>query len=445
MKILILTQNHPYKNNGTVALDLYNQLKELEGNKVKMIVSAWDKYPDKNIIPIDTKYPKFLVGILRIPIRLFNKLGKIFFGYKVRNEPKGYTHPFNNVKTHPEYCVQGIDQTITTVKTKYILRKAGFKPDTIIVFFKPPFVSFKNLYELFKLTGADIYLYLMDMAPITGGCHYAWNCDGYTKECGNCPALYSNDQNDQTNANYRYKKMYIEKSNIFPIAATEWQFKQLNRSSLFKNTKKGKVLLSIDENKYCPSDKIKARQELGLPIEKKIIFFGAFYVDDKRKGFRELAEALNILSREILDQSMIHLSIAGYNNDNSNDLLPFSYTTLGYLEVNDLPKAFQAADFFVCPSVEDSGPMMVNQSIMCGTPVVSFEMGVALDLVITGETGYRAKLKDAEDLARGIQYLLQLGEQEYLKVSKNCRDLGLKLCHPTIQAATFMQLFEGNK
>jgi glycosyltransferase involved in cell wall biosynthesis len=434
MKILILTQNHPYENSGIVALDLYEGLKCIEGNEVKIVVSVWDKYADKNIIPIETNFHAYQHRIFNIPRRIFNKLVKIFFRHKINND--------SQVKTNQDYCVQGVDQTITSFKTKKILKRAGFKPDAIIILFKPLYTSFKNQYELFKLTGASIFLYLMDMAPLTGGCHYAWDCLGYTKECGSCPALYSNNQNDQTHVNYMFKKRYIERANIFPVAATEWQFKQLNKSSLFKDKRKFKVLLSINENQYFPANKTKARHELGLPFDKKIIFFGAFYVDDKRKGFFYLIEALNYLVQKLKDTSMIHLAIAGNNNPDLKDSLPFTHTFLGCLNHNTLPTAFQSADVFVSPSIEDSGPMMVNQSIMCGTPVVAFEMGVALDLVHNGETGYRAKLKDSKDLADGIKKMLDLENSMYIKMSHNCREFGLKLCHPKEQAIKFMGLFK---
>lgn len=280
------------------------------------------------------------------------------------------------------------------------------------------------------------------MAPMTGLCHYAWDCIGYTKECGSCPALYSKNHNDQSRVNYTFKKMYIDKTEIIPVAATEWQFKQLYSSSLYKDKRKFKVLLSIDEKQYCPANKTKARQELGLPNDKKIIFFRAGSASEKRKGFKKLIETLNILSEKMEDSSIIHLAIAGKTRVNLKGMLPFSCTLLGYLDHNTLPKAFQAADVFVSPSIEDSGPMMVNQSIMCGTPVVAFEMGVVLDLVITGQTGYRAKLKDNADLAKGLKYILKLNEQEYKKMSENCRALGLELCHLQKQAEKYIKILE---
>jgi glycosyltransferase involved in cell wall biosynthesis len=85
--------------------------------------------------------------------------------------------------------------------------------------------------------------------------------------------------------------------------------------------------------------------------------------------------------------------------------------------------------------------MMINESIMCGTPVVSFDMGVAADLVHSRKTGYRAELKNSADLARGIRQLLDLPPEEARKMSEACRRLGFQLCHPTVQVESFMNLF----
>ena len=77
--------------------------------------------------------------------------------------------------------------------------------------------------------------------------------------------------------------------------------------------------------------------------------------------------------------------------------------------------------------------MMINQSIMSGTPVVAFEMGVALDLVISGKTGYLAKLQDIRELSSGISKILYLNELDYKKMCENCRNIALKECGPDIK------------
>ena len=70
-------------------------------------------------------------------------------------------------------------------------------------------------------------------------------------------------------------------------------------------------------------------------------------------------------------------------------------------------------------SIEDAGPMMVSEALACGTPVVGFDMGVVNNMVISGYNGYKAKLKDSEDLANGIMKIFQLSSENYKTYSSN--------------------------
>jgi len=428
MKILILTASNPTKTAGIVALDLQKALSAVNNNEVRILAKVYDKYTDKNIIAFDSWFTHYKNLILRKSKNLFvNKL-------KLLKSSKN--------KTDRDYSVQDYDQTVTYYSTQVILKKANFTPDVILVLFMPKFLSFKNLYELNYMTNAPIFLYMMDMAPMTGGCHYAWDCNGYLDTCGNCPALYSTQENDQSRKNWEFKKGYVEKTNITAIAGTEWQYRQLLRSSLYKNVRKEKVILGVSPETFKPGDKSAARKALGIPMDKKILFFGATGITQKRKGLNQLTSALRKLKNDIDAPSNIHLVIAARVKADLFEDLPFNNTFLGFLDHISLATAFQAADIFICPSIEDSGPMMINQSIMCGTPVVAFEMGAALDLVITGKTGYRARLGDSHDLAIGIKSILDLGEQEYRKMSKNCRELAISICDKTKQAEVFMKIYE---
>jgi glycosyltransferase involved in cell wall biosynthesis len=429
MKILIITSPNPYKTAGIAALDLYKGLIALNSHQVKMLVKAWGKYSDKNIISFETT----LTNILK---RIFQKLRGQFVKLNVLSDKK--------IPSDAKYSIQDYNQTITYYSTKSILKKVDYIPDVILVLFMQEFISYRNLFELNSITHAPIFLYLMDMAPITGGCHYAWDCKGYLNNCGNCPAMYSSVLNDQSRINWLFKKEHIQKTNIKTIAASEYQYRQLIQSSLFKEKPNHKILLGIDGNIFRIGDKKQARASLNLPFNMKIIFFGAMGFSAKRKGYDELIKALRIFKDEIFDTSIIHLAIAGNATEELKAHLPFDYSLLGYLTHKDLALAFQAADLFLCTSIEDSGPMMINQSIMCGTPVVAFEMGVALDLVITGKTGYRAKLKDCIDLANGIEYILKLDDNEYNTIRDNCKKIGFELLQTRKQASSFMQLINNS-
>jgi glycosyltransferase involved in cell wall biosynthesis len=277
------------------------------------------------------------------------------------------------------------------------------------------------------------------MAPFTGGCHYAWECKGYQNSCGSCPGLFSSDPSDISNKNLNFKKGYLDRINLEVIAGSEWQLLQARASTLFKNKRIHKMLIPIDPIVFKPVDKQKIRHRLNIPADRKILFFGAVGLAERRKGMHFLIESLHRL-KELMKSSdheladKILLLIAGQEFDAMTESLPFEYTYMGYLNSgSQLAEAYQAADVFICPSIEDSGPMMVNQSIMSGTPVVSFNMGVSVDLVRTGETGYLAQLKDSNDMAMGLFRILKLAPDDYNRMSFKCREVAMRLFSPEVR------------
>ena len=90
-----------------------------------------------------------------------------------------------------------------------------------------------------------------------------------------------------------------------------------------------------------------------------------------------------------------------------------------------LIQLYQMADVYVCATLADAGPMMVNQALLCGCPVVAFPVGVSVELVQTGQTGYLAKYGDSADLAKGVDVILSLAQKEWNEMSANCRKLGV--------------------
>lgn len=357
---------------------------------------------------------------------------------------RNLTKVWLKIKSNQNYLFQ--NQQITAISTKKLSEMLhSFKPDIIIAHSLTYFLTVKQLSELQKLTGAPILWYLMDMAPLTGGCHYAWDCVRYTQSCGQCPALYSINEHDLSGRVCNNKINTIEQMDLTVVAASSWLYQQAHHAAVFKNKRVEQILLAVDPDVFKPGSKDFYRQKLGLPTDKKIIFFGCQKTHDRRKGMSYLLEALKLVATSSGQlKNSIHVAVAG----DSEELDPmlaslFPFTSLGYLKGDDvLASAYAASDVFVCPSIEDSGPMMINESIMCGTPVVSFEMGIAPDLVLTGKTGYRAELKNSADLARGIQAILDLSPEESRSMSESCRQLGIQLFNPIVQTDSFTRLFD---
>jgi glycosyltransferase involved in cell wall biosynthesis len=65
--------------------------------------------------------------------------------------------------------------------------------------------------------------------------------------------------------------------------------------------------------------------------------------------------------------------------------------------------------------------MMVNEALLCGIPVVSFDIGIALDVVIDDVTGFRVPIRESEKLAYGIMKVLNLSDDKYEQMAADCR------------------------
>jgi glycosyltransferase involved in cell wall biosynthesis len=188
--------------------------------------------------------------------------------------------------------------------------------------------------------------------------------------------------------------------------------KRVRQSSLFRDHRVELIPYPIDTTIFRPFNQRTARDLMQIPEDRKILFFGATYLEDRRKGMKQLIEAMAKLAVLIeagtkIKRDDVFLLIAGLNGKALLEQLPFAGKYVGHL--NDditLALAYQAADVFVCPSIEDAGPLMIPEAMLCGAPVVAFDAGGAPDLLETMKTGYLARLADPEDLAKGIYALL---------------------------------------
>lgn len=356
-------------------------------------------------------------------------------GFIHRKLSLGLGEKFHRIR---KYCFYDIDHSSSYSYANSIVNQLSFEPNVIILHWVTGFISSKEIYRLQKITGAKLFWYLMDMAPMTGGCHYAWNCNHFQNLCESCPAI---DPSTIASRNFSHKSRWLNQADITIISGSSHLHNQVKQSGLFQKKISKLILLGINSEIFKPAKDSSIKESLNIPEQNRVIFFGAEHEDDKRKGISYLKEAIIHLTKENdVDLSKIVFMIAGKNRRKLD--LGISEIHLGYLESeNELARAYQIADLFVCPSVEDSGPMMINQSIMCGTPVVSFDMGVAKDLVVHEKTGYKVPLYDTKAMANSIMHFLQLDDTKQQIMSANCRELGLEKTSSEVQAKFFIDLF----
>lgn len=163
---------------------------------------------------------------------------------------------------------------------------------------------------------------------------------------------------------------------------------------------------------------IDARNSLGLPEDRKIfLFFGQI---KKVKGLDILLKALLEVSKK--DPSVL-LVIAGkvWKDDYSEyekiideyGLKQYVEQRIGFIEDEDVPNYFGAADVIVLPyrKIYNSGVLIKSMSL--GTPVVASDFGPFSEFVDHGKNGFLFKAGDVKSLSE--QLILALSDNTDLK------------------------------
>jgi glycosyltransferase involved in cell wall biosynthesis len=102
---------------------------------------------------------------------------------------------------------------------------------------------------------------------------------------------------------------------------------------------------------------------------------------------------------------------------------------------------YSAADAVVVPSRQDNLPNCGVEAHACGTPVVAFDVCGLPDIVEHGKTGYLAKPYDTEDLARGIQWVLDDAERRTMLGTQSRQTAVARFSFPVV-AEQYLQVYK---
>jgi glycosyltransferase involved in cell wall biosynthesis len=263
---------------------------------------------------------------------------------------------------------------------------------------------------------------LHDMWAFTGGCHYSGECDRYTKSCGTCPLLATRKDWDLSCWVWQRKAKAWRDLNLTIVTPSSWLAKCASSSSLFQDLRIEVIPNGLDTQSYRSINQRVARQLLNLPQDKQLVLFGALEAtSDRRKGFHLLQAALQELSKSGW-KDKLEAVIFGASQPQSPPDLGLIAHYLGHLS-DDLSLAvvYSAADVMVVPSFQEAFGQTASESLACGTPVVAFNATGLKDIVDHQFNGYLAKPYEAEDLAKGIAWVLE-NPDRYQKLSHRARE-----------------------
>ena len=290
-------------------------------------------------------------------------------------------------------------------------RARSAKWDLVLVHWSGGFVRPETVREIAQALGARVALWQVDMAHATGGCHSNLGCQKYQTGCGACPLLSSSDPQDISSVQAARRAQLWKELDVAILAPSGWSARQAKESFTLGGRELRTFPIPLDLAVLRPADMLSARQALGLPIEGRIVLVRALDPGLVYKGFGLFLEAL----KQLDDQGVaLHVAVIGDRGFLPGGFRHVTFTELGPQRGDAaLARAYQAADFFVSPSTNETGPMMAGEAMACGRPLIAFPIGIAPDLVEQDRNGTLVEpVGDVAALAAAIRAYAELPAAE---------------------------------
>lgn len=346
-----------------------------------------------NHVPSSFTYYKNLPKTSRL-IKIKNKLKKIISNFFFSEKEQNKKMVLKNRSSGLDY--------FSFPETNYDITKTNLykSADIINLHWVADFLDWKTF---FKKNTKPVVWTLHDENPYLGGEHY--NEKYFGIDDGGLPIerVYSDFEKKEISRQLNYKKEILKNiSNIHIVSPSLWLLNSSKNSELFSKYPHYYIPYGYPVDVFKPYNKSFCREVLGIPIDKRVILFVSDSIKNSRKGFGYLKKAFEDISNEYKND--LFLCAVGSNLEvNLNE----NIIELG--RINDeklMAMVYSASDLFVIPSLYDNLPNTMIESLLCGTPVIGFNIGGIPDVVIDQKTGYLCPEISVQSLKETIEKFL---------------------------------------
>jgi glycosyltransferase involved in cell wall biosynthesis len=245
--------------------------------------------------------------------------------------------------------------------------------DIINLHWVTEFVDYEFFFNTIK---KPVVWTIHDMNLFTGGCHYSMDCNHFITTCEHCPQIA------QPNTAKKFlnikKKALAAYGKLNVVSPSNWLLQLSKQSSFAKDFSHHHIKYAYDTKTFKPMNKNHCKEILGFPLDKKIITYISPNVDNKRKGFEYLLKLTDAFSKS----NEVYFCCVG-NLSSAINIHNFGHVKDEIL----MSIIYNATDLFLMPSLADNLPNVLIESILCGTPALSFNVGGIPEIIHHGKNG----------------------------------------------------------
>ena len=151
----------------------------------------------------------------------------------------------------------------------------------------------------------------------------------------------------------------------------------------------------IDSSTFRVLDKSIGRQVYRIPMDNMVIVFCSSFLNDARKGLKELVDAIEKLNRR--DITLLCIGQGHFEGETSIDIRYSGPMTNGDL----MAMTYSCGDVFAFPSFQEAFAQTPLEAISCGLPIVAFPCS-GMDELVNEENGIVCNAFTSEALFDGL-------------------------------------------
>lgn len=234
--------------------------------------------------------------------------------------------------------------------------------DIIHIHWIGDFIDFRSFFKNIK---KPIVWRLPDLNPLLGCFHYL---NSNKKASSELLAI------EKECVNIKHKAL-SNLNNLNIVVTSEQMHKATKTNKILGQYPITLINNGVDTEKYIPYDKKTIRIELNIETEMVVFMFSSYALEDRRKGLKELITALESLN---ISNSLL-ICVGSYTNPPKTNL---NIKCVGAItDETTMAKLYSSSDYFITPAFEESFGQTTTEALSCGTPVIAFPCGIAVDII----------------------------------------------------------------
>jgi len=279
----------------------------------------------------------------------------------------------------------GLQYRYFPFSTRFILKK--------VKELKPDIISLHNTHEGYFKTA--LLKKLSKLAPIAWTLHDMWSFTGNAvhtfgdeswkqmKTGKGEKRVYPHIGIDTGRWLLKQKRRIYRKSKFHVVAPSNWIATLAKQSPVFENKSVHMIHHGLDLDFFKPRDRTACRKVLGIsPNANVLVFSSAGDLDNcPWKGGKLLIDILKQIDRET--PFPIELLAIGKGELKAlTGVKNLKIHRVGYVSSQQfMTQLLSAADLFIYPTKADTAPLVLMETIACGTPAVTFNIGGCSDMI----------------------------------------------------------------